>query len=72
MTTTYHAQISKRPGQWAHHATRATAEEAAWTLTDAMQWAGFRLSELAAHRADLVAGHTLTSEHGISFRVVER
>ncbi len=40
-------------------------------LWKAMQVAGFRFSELAAHTEDLVKGYVLTSEDGFEFRVVE-
>ncbi|MFJ2589658.1 hypothetical protein [Streptomyces sp. NPDC087538] len=40
-------------------------------LWKAMQVAGFRFSELAAHTEDLIKGYVLTSDDGFEFRVIE-
>ena len=60
---------------WRHVASGyATAKETAkaQALNDEMQRAGFRYSELHAHRDDLVAGHVLTADNGTQFRILER
>jgi len=67
---TYDAQIRTNGSDWRLVAIGRDASEAAWKLTDDMSRAGFRYNELAAHREDLVAGHVLTSETGIAFRVI--
>ncbi|MEV7657892.1 hypothetical protein AB0O39_27455 [Streptomyces anulatus] len=41
-------------------------------LWKAMQIAGFRFSELAAHTEDLMQGRVLTSNDGFEFRVIPR
>lgn len=44
--------------------------EAAFSLNDHMERAGFRFNELSAHRADLVDGHVLGADNGRQFRVI--
>lgn len=69
----YIAQVKTPKGRW-NTIAEGTGKR---TVTMGNQYermmleAGFRYSELHAHRDDLVAGHVLTAEDGTQFRVLE-
>lgn len=48
----------------------SSARDASEYLVDPMQRAGFRYSELEAHRQDLHDGHVLTAEDGTTFQLI--
>ncbi|MFF3958816.1 hypothetical protein ACFYY1_37275 [Streptomyces sp. NPDC001890] len=68
----YLAQVRGAESDWltvGHGDDHRTVASHLWK---AMQVAGFRFSELAAHTEDLMEGHVLTSDDGFEFRVIER
>ncbi|MFD3908956.1 hypothetical protein ACFXOL_14785 [Streptomyces californicus] len=66
------AQTRQVGGVWYTVGDGDDPRAAAGFLWKAMQIAGFRFSELAAHSEDLMQGRILTSNDGFEFRVIPR
>jgi hypothetical protein len=67
------AQVRRGTLPWKTTGTKADAKEAAELLGIVMQENGLRYSELYGkhgHFQDLIDGHVLTADNGVSFRVV--
>ncbi|MGW6654978.1 hypothetical protein AMK23_34620 [Streptomyces sp. CB02130] len=66
------AQVRQAGGVWFTVGDGDDPRTVAGFLWKAMQIAGFRFSELAAHSEDLMQGRVLTSNDGFEFRVIPR
>ncbi|MFJ6889919.1 hypothetical protein ACIQRC_34440 [Streptomyces californicus] len=66
------AQMRQAGGVWYTVGDGDDPRAVAGFLWKAMQIAGFRFSELAAHSEDLTQGRILTSNDGFEFRVIPR